>query len=94
LGKILVMLDKDGDENYQPMVIPLTGGFSEPAFGGQLADDRVHLQECDAANHIVYFNAEARHETLGKAYRGHLTTGQLELLGAESVGPRLRCRQR
>ena len=26
LGKILVMIDKDGDENYLPMEIPLTGG--------------------------------------------------------------------
>ena len=24
LGKILMMLDKDGDENYQPKLIPLT----------------------------------------------------------------------
>ncbi len=33
LDKILVMLDHDGDENYQPMLIPLEGGFPEPAFG-------------------------------------------------------------
>jgi len=25
IGKILIMIDRDGDENYQPMVIPLTG---------------------------------------------------------------------
>ena len=41
-GKILVMLDHDGDENYVPMYIPLGGGFPEPAFGGQLAANRVH----------------------------------------------------
>ena len=33
LEKILVMIDKDGDENYQPMVIPNTGGYPAPAFG-------------------------------------------------------------
>src|SRR5689334_18991385 len=27
LGKILVMLDQDGDENYLPMYLPLAGGF-------------------------------------------------------------------
>src|SRR3954469_23316482 len=32
LGKILVAIDKDGDEVYLPMVIPLEGGFPEPAF--------------------------------------------------------------
>src|SRR5438045_623936 len=29
LGKILLMLDRDGDENYQPMFIPLDGGIPE-----------------------------------------------------------------
>ena len=32
LEKILVMLDHNGDENYQPMLIPMQGGFPEPAF--------------------------------------------------------------
>ena len=27
LGKILLMLDHDGDENYQPMWIPIDGGY-------------------------------------------------------------------
>src|SRR5678815_591373 len=31
IDKILVMVDHDGDENYQPMLIPLEGGFPEPA---------------------------------------------------------------
>src|SRR5438093_5178160 len=33
LGKILLMLDRDGDEQYQPMLIPEEGGIPEPAFG-------------------------------------------------------------
>src|SRR3981081_3247363 len=33
LGRIVVMIDRDGDENYQPMVIPIDGGIPEPAFG-------------------------------------------------------------
>ena len=32
IGKVLVMVDKDGDEQYRPMVIPLEGGFPEPVF--------------------------------------------------------------
>src|SRR5581483_11374379 len=31
--RIVVMLDQDGDENYQPMAIPIDGGIPEPAFG-------------------------------------------------------------
>ena len=30
LDRIVVMLDENGDENYQPRVIPLAGGFPEP----------------------------------------------------------------
>ena len=41
LGKILVMIDKDGDEAFQPMLIPMDGGFPEPAFGGQLEGNQV-----------------------------------------------------
>src|SRR5215211_4282104 len=28
--RIVLMLDQDGDENYQPRIIPLDGGFPEP----------------------------------------------------------------
>ena len=41
LGKILLMLDRDGDEQYQPMLIPLEGGIPEPAFGASFDGYRV-----------------------------------------------------
>src|SRR5689334_19531301 len=37
LGKILLMLDQNGDENYQPLFIPMDGGVPEPAFAGFFA---------------------------------------------------------
>lgn len=43
LGKILVMIDKEGDENYQPMLIPISGGYPEPAFNNYFVKYRVHL---------------------------------------------------
>jgi hypothetical protein len=46
LDKILVMLDRDGDENYQPMLIPLEGGFPEPAFDNFFEKYRLHLGGC------------------------------------------------
>src|SRR5512141_2686363 len=47
IGQILLILDHDGDENYQPMLVPLDGGFPEPAFGEQLAGYRVHATRAD-----------------------------------------------
>src|SRR5919201_222297 len=47
LGKILLMLDRDGDENYQPMLIPIEGGIPEPAFGTAFDDYRIRSLETD-----------------------------------------------
>ncbi len=58
LKKILVMLDHDGDENYQPMLIPLEGGFPEPIFQADLSDSRVHLIHSSPEDNIVYLAAE------------------------------------
>jgi pimeloyl-ACP methyl ester carboxylesterase len=72
LGKILVMIDKDGDENYQPMLIPLEGGFPEPAFNNHFANYRVHLGECDLERNLVYLQAESRKKSMNEAYLGNL----------------------
>ena len=58
LGKILVMIDQDGDENYQPMLIPLAGGFPEPAFGGALANYRSHLAFTEPEQNMAYLACE------------------------------------
>src|SRR5688500_1100363 len=60
IEKILVMIDRDGDENYQPMIIPMQGGFPEPSFKNFFAEYRVHLGECDIEKNIVYLFAERR----------------------------------
>jgi pimeloyl-ACP methyl ester carboxylesterase len=86
LNKILVMIDKDGDENYQPILIPLEGGFPEPAFGDQFTDYRVHCLKCDAERNLVYFNAESRKEQMNMAFQGNLETGMLEKMGHSKWG--------
>lgn len=80
LGQILVMIDKDGDENYQPMLIPLAGGFPEPAFKGFFAGSRVHLGNCDAEKATVYLAAESRTAESIASYQGNLATGELTQL--------------
>jgi pimeloyl-ACP methyl ester carboxylesterase len=86
LGKILVMLDHDGDENYQPVLIPLDGGFPEPAFEDFFEKYRLHLIECDIKKCIVYFNAERRDKHIQEVYRGNLVTNTLEKLTESEWG--------
>ncbi len=86
IGKILVMIDRDGDENYQPMLIPTEGGFPEPAFDNFFAGYRVHLSLCDMDNDAVYFSAERRDEPLQEAYRGELVTNKLTKLAESQWG--------
>jgi pimeloyl-ACP methyl ester carboxylesterase len=81
LGKIVVILDKDGDENYQPMVIPLDGGQPEPAFGGRLENHRVHLVRADAQRGVLYLTGDRRDQPLYESFRGDLGRGELTLLG-------------
>src|SRR5262245_24621143 len=62
LDKVLVMIDHDGDEKYQPMFIPTEGGYPTPVFGSQLADYRTHLLETDTDKGTVYLVAESLKE--------------------------------
>ena len=80
LGQILLMLDHDGDENYQPMFVSLDGGYPEPVFGDALAGYRVQLAHVDGASNVAYFFAESRHEPLNATFRADLATRELTLL--------------
>ena len=86
LRKILVMLDRDGDENYQPMLIPMDGGYPEPAFADKLTNYRVHGVRCDPDRNLVYLNAESRTEQTIVAFQGDLATGILVNLGQSKWG--------
>jgi pimeloyl-ACP methyl ester carboxylesterase len=83
---ILVMIDRDGDEIYQPTLIPIQGGFPEPAFQSSLAESRVHLISCDIENNLVYLLAESLTEPIQHTYRGDLVTGELTDLGSSPFG--------
>lgn len=85
-GKILVMIDQDGDENYLPMLIPLDGGFPEMAFDGFFDGTRCHLVDCDLEREIVYLVAESRTEPVSRSYRCNLRTGQVVLMGESEWG--------
>jgi pimeloyl-ACP methyl ester carboxylesterase len=85
IGKIMVLIDSDGDENYQPMVIPIGGGFPEPAFP-DLANTRVHVTECDIERSLAYFAAELNDQPLQRSYQADLERGTLTFLGESLYG--------
>ncbi|HMA34211.1 MAG TPA: prolyl oligopeptidase family serine peptidase, partial [Chloroflexia bacterium] len=86
LDQILVMIDQDGDENYQPMLIPLAGGLPVPAFDGALAAARSHCVHGYPADNRAYFVAESRQTQQYTAYQAHLDTGTLVEMGASPWG--------
>jgi predicted peptidase len=86
IGKILVMLDKDGDENYQPMVIPISGGYPEPVFNNFFQPYRVHLGACDQNKQICYLSAESRTDPMNESFQAHLETGELVKLAESRWG--------
>jgi pimeloyl-ACP methyl ester carboxylesterase len=86
LGQILLMLDSDGNERYQPMRIPLAGGFPEAAFGGHLNGYRVHALKPDTERGLIYFGCEAHAENMHVAFRGDVAAGTLEKLAENKWG--------
>ena len=86
LGKIMVMLDSNGNEVYQPVLVPLEGGFPEPAFGSELEGYQVFALKCFADRNLVYLLAASNTESIFKAYRGNLETGKLEFMGESQYG--------
>ncbi|HMA08898.1 MAG TPA: prolyl oligopeptidase family serine peptidase, partial [Ramlibacter sp.] len=87
LDKILIALDHDGDENYQPMLIGTEGGYPEPAFDNYFAQKyRVHLGPCDLKRNIVYIGAERRDVPVIETYRGDLKSGKLTKLAESEWG--------
>jgi pimeloyl-ACP methyl ester carboxylesterase len=86
IGKILVMLDKDGDENYQPMLISISGGYPEVSFNNFFQDYRIHLMACDPKNQVCYLLAESTTEQMNKAFMGNLRSGKLIRLAQSKWG--------
>ncbi|MEE9215838.1 MAG: prolyl oligopeptidase family serine peptidase [Anaerolineales bacterium] len=78
LEQILVLIDQNGDENYQPMMVPIDGGIPQSPFGDAFDDYRVHLLLSDKQKSIAYFAAESRSEAVDVAFRADLASGELE----------------
>jgi pimeloyl-ACP methyl ester carboxylesterase len=86
LGKILVMIDNDGDEDYKPMLIPIEGGYPEPAFDSFYADHHFFLLKSDPDENLIYLHAASNKEAMNYALRVNLTTGEIAKLHASAYG--------
>jgi pimeloyl-ACP methyl ester carboxylesterase len=86
LGRIVVMIDEDGDENYRPFAIPLEGGFPEAIAPEAFESRRSHLLEVDTAAGIAYFAAESRAESLFSGLRCNVATGEVATLAESPYG--------
>ncbi len=86
LGKILIMLDHDGNEDYKPMLIPMDGGYPEPAFTEGLAEHRYFLGDTFVDRNIAFIGASSHKEAMNYAYQVNLETGERRLICASKYG--------
>jgi pimeloyl-ACP methyl ester carboxylesterase len=86
LDRILVMIDHDGDENYEPFLVPLEGGFPEPLAPEAFQGRRAHLVEVDDATNTAYFATESKEESMLYALRVAIADGMVDELGQSKYG--------
>ena len=86
LGQIVVMIDRDGDENYEPFVIPLDGGFPEPVADETFGGRRSHLMDVDEETATAYFMVEPKEQSLRFAIRVDLQAHATETLWQSPYG--------
>ncbi len=80
-GVVLLMLDQNGDENYQPVFVPLDGGMPEPVFGDTFEGMQVVCTACDDHAGIALFLVDPRTSPVYRSYLANLATRELTLLG-------------
>ncbi len=86
LGKVLVMIDKDGDEAFQPMLVPLEGGFPEPISAETFEGHQAFLATLDEDENLAYVSVADKHQSMFRSYRIDLATGELSSLGQSTYG--------
>jgi pimeloyl-ACP methyl ester carboxylesterase len=86
LGKVLVMVDNNGDENYQPSFIPLQGGIPDPLFGEKYQKQQVACIHFDRDAEIAYFCRDDRKTPNIECLRVDLRTIEETSLGTSVYG--------
>lgn len=86
LGKILLMLDHDGDENYQPVFIPIDGGLPAPIFGDRFVGQQLFCAACDATRNLALFTVDPRSAPEHTSFLVDLASLELTDLGSSIYG--------
>jgi len=86
LGKVLVMIDENGNENYQPCSVPLTGGMPEPIFGDKYKGEQIACLHCDVEENVAYFFKDDRKTPNIESLRVDLATLEATSLGKSLYG--------
>src|SRR5947199_8307724 len=86
LGKLRVMIDKLGNENYQPSLIPLNGGIPEPLLGDKYRDEQIACVHLDKDRNIAYFFRDNRKTPNIECLKVNLGTGEVSSLGTSIYG--------
>jgi pimeloyl-ACP methyl ester carboxylesterase len=86
LDRILVMIDRDGDENYQPCTVPLDGGLPEPVFGDRFQGQQVNCIHCDLERNLAAFQIDPRKSPINESYLVDLGAMKVTDLGTSMYG--------
>lgn len=86
MGKILVMMDKMGNENYQPCLIPILGGIPEPLLGDKYQNEQIACIHFDKNRDIAYFFRDNRKTPDIECLKVNLETGEVTSLGTSVYG--------
>jgi dipeptidyl aminopeptidase/acylaminoacyl peptidase len=84
--KILVMIDNNGNENYQACTIPLEGGIPENIFGEKYQGQQLGCVYKDVENSFAYFRRDDRKTPNFEALRLNLKTMKETTLGESIYG--------
>jgi len=86
LQKVLVMIDENGNENYQPCFVPLEGGIPQPIFGDAYKNEKLGCIDCDINKNIAYFYRDDRKHPKTECLKVDLQTLQVTSLGKSIYG--------
>ncbi|HST04400.1 MAG TPA: alpha/beta fold hydrolase [Chloroflexia bacterium] len=91
LGKILVLVDHEGDEAFQPTLIPLEGGFPEPLFPETFAGHQSNVQFCSAEDNVAFISVASNTESMFRSYQLNLDKGEILPWGESPYGNLVAC---
>ncbi len=86
IGKILVLVDENGNENYQPCFVPLEGGIPQPIFGGKYKGEQLSCHRCDSKANVAYFSRDDRKTPDHECLKVDLATLKVTPLGKSIYG--------